>query len=96
MKKGTVNKNIKRDVDPNQLWDIVGELGDGAFGKVYKVSRYQFMKWVGKGKIFDGTLVICRTVCPINSFGRAPDLQAGGCSFDSCIMHIFCCCAQFY
>lgn len=28
---------IKRDIDPNDLWDVVGELGDGAFGKVYKV-----------------------------------------------------------
>ena len=37
VKKGAVNKNIKRDIDPNQFWEIVGELGDGAFGKVYKV-----------------------------------------------------------
>jgi len=28
---------IKRDQDPRDLWEIVGELGDGAFGKVYKV-----------------------------------------------------------
>jgi len=28
---------IKRDADPNELWEIVGELGDGAFGKVFKV-----------------------------------------------------------
>ena len=38
-KKSKVNENIKRDIDPNELWDIVGELGDGAFGKVYKVSE---------------------------------------------------------
>lgn len=31
-------KNITRDVDPSHKWEIIGELGDGAFGKVYKVS----------------------------------------------------------
>lgn len=29
---------LQRDVDPRQSWDTLGELGDGAFGKVYKVS----------------------------------------------------------
>ena len=29
---------IKQDADPNELWENVGELGDGAFGKVYKAS----------------------------------------------------------
>ena len=33
------NSNVIRDVDPNEIWEIVGELGDGTFGKVYKVSR---------------------------------------------------------
>lgn len=39
-------KNITREVDPSHKWEIIGELGDGAFGKVYKVS-------VGSGRIFD-------------------------------------------
>lgn len=30
-------ENLKRDVDPHQMWETLGELGDGAFGKVYKV-----------------------------------------------------------
>ena len=29
--------NIIRDKDPNETWDILTELGDGAFGKVFKV-----------------------------------------------------------
>lgn len=29
--------NLKLNQDPELLWNEVGELGDGAFGKVYKV-----------------------------------------------------------
>ena len=29
--------NIRVDSDPEQHWEIVGELGDGAFGKVHRV-----------------------------------------------------------
>ncbi|XP_002735309.1 serine/threonine-protein kinase 10-like [Saccoglossus kowalevskii] len=39
-KKGPkVYKNIKRDVDPYLNWDIISEIGDGAFGKVYKCKH---------------------------------------------------------
>lgn len=37
-KKKKVFNNIKIDVDPEECWEMIGELGDGAFGKVYKVS----------------------------------------------------------
>ena len=30
--------NLTRGKDPLELWNKTGELGDGAFGKVYKVS----------------------------------------------------------
>ena len=30
--------NVKRGEDPFAHWEKIGELGDGAFGKVYKVS----------------------------------------------------------
>jgi len=30
---------IKRNIDPTELWNITGELGDGAFGKVYKAQN---------------------------------------------------------
>ncbi|XP_029439515.1 serine/threonine-protein kinase 10 isoform X2 [Rhinatrema bivittatum] len=32
-------EHVRRDVDPNEVWEIVGELGDGAFGKVYKAKN---------------------------------------------------------
>ncbi|XP_051764750.1 serine/threonine-protein kinase 10 [Ctenopharyngodon idella] len=32
-------ENLKRDVDPHQMWETLGELGDGAFGKVYKAQN---------------------------------------------------------
>ena len=31
--------NITRDKDPQEQWNQVAEIGDGAFGKVYKVRR---------------------------------------------------------
>uniref|UniRef100_A0A8B9RJE0 non-specific serine/threonine protein kinase n=1 Tax=Astyanax mexicanus TaxID=7994 RepID=A0A8B9RJE0_ASTMX len=32
-------EHLKRDVDPRESWETLGELGDGAFGKVYKAQN---------------------------------------------------------
>lgn len=32
-------EHVHRDVNPEETWEIIGELGDGAFGKVYKVNN---------------------------------------------------------
>lgn len=39
-KKKKAFNNIQMDCDPKETWDMIGELGDGAFGKVYKVRNY--------------------------------------------------------
>lgn len=38
-KKVKQYEHVHRDINPNDIWELIGELGDGAFGKVYKV-RY--------------------------------------------------------
>lgn len=37
-KKKKQYDHVHRDVNPEEIWEIIGELGDGAFGKVYKVK----------------------------------------------------------
>ncbi|XP_033834077.1 serine/threonine-protein kinase 10 [Periophthalmus magnuspinnatus] len=38
-KKVKQYEHVHRDINPNDQWEIVGELGDGAFGKVYKAQN---------------------------------------------------------
>ncbi|XP_060693087.1 serine/threonine-protein kinase 10 isoform X1 [Hemiscyllium ocellatum] len=35
-KKNKQYEHVRRDCNPEESWQVVGELGDGAFGKVYK------------------------------------------------------------
>ena len=41
-KRSKVLEYLKRDVDPESVWEVVGVLGDGSFGKVYKVQTVLF------------------------------------------------------
>lgn len=38
-KKKKQYEHVRRDENPEEVWDIIGELGDGAFGKVFKVGN---------------------------------------------------------
>ncbi|XP_062304079.1 STE20-like kinase b [Osmerus eperlanus] len=40
-KKKKQYEHVHRDQNPEEIWDIIGELGDGAFGKVYKAQNKQ-------------------------------------------------------
>ncbi|KAM9313984.1 STE20-like serine/threonine-protein kinase [Pholidichthys leucotaenia] len=40
-KKKKQYENVRRDENPEEIWGIVGELGDGAFGKVFKAENKQ-------------------------------------------------------
>ncbi|KFM74286.1 STE20-like serine/threonine-protein kinase, partial [Stegodyphus mimosarum] len=35
-KRKKIYNNIRFNEDPEDFWEVIGELGDGAFGKVYK------------------------------------------------------------
>lgn len=36
-KKFTFPPSIKTEEDPSETWEIVSDIGDGAFGKIFKV-----------------------------------------------------------
>lgn len=38
-KKKKQYEHVRRDENPEEIWNIIGELGDGAFGKVFKVGK---------------------------------------------------------
>lgn len=42
-KKKRLYNNIRMDTDPMEFWEMVGELGDGAFGKVSCFFNEKFL-----------------------------------------------------
>uniref|UniRef100_A0A8C4WG50 non-specific serine/threonine protein kinase n=1 Tax=Gopherus evgoodei TaxID=1825980 RepID=A0A8C4WG50_9SAUR len=51
-KKKKQYENVKRDLNPEEFWEIIGELGDGAFGKVFKAQNKE-TKVLAAAKVID-------------------------------------------
>ncbi|NXD09793.1 SLK kinase, partial [Nothocercus nigrocapillus] len=51
-KKKKQYEHVKRDLNPEELWEIIGELGDGAFGKVFKAQNKE-TKVLAAAKVID-------------------------------------------
>ncbi|XP_067393089.1 STE20-like serine/threonine-protein kinase isoform X2 [Emydura macquarii macquarii] len=45
-------EHVKRDLNPEEFWEIIGELGDGAFGKVFKAQNKE-TKVLAAAKVID-------------------------------------------
>ena len=46
VKRKKVYNNVNSTVNPDEIWEKIGELGDGAFGKVYKVIYSTFCLFI--------------------------------------------------
>ncbi|XP_008104808.1 STE20-like serine/threonine-protein kinase isoform X3 [Anolis carolinensis] len=51
-KKKKQYEHVKRDLNPEEYWEIIGELGDGAFGKVFKAQNKE-TKVLAAAKVID-------------------------------------------
>lgn len=57
-KKKKQYEHVRRDENPEEIWEIIGELGDGAFGKVFKVGSDTCTIDICRQKLF-----LCTEVC---------------------------------
>lgn len=56
-KKKKQYEHVHRDVNPEEIWEIIGELGDGAFGKVYKVMYDAHLSFYSQfSKLIDSSI----------------------------------------
>ena len=50
-KRKALFTNIRTDANPEDVWELVGELGDGAFGKVHKAQNREKPELFAAAKI---------------------------------------------
>lgn len=69
-KRKKVYNHIKFDVDPKSTWTLVGELGDGSFGKVYKAQN------INTGKMAAAKICECKEEEELEDFVVEIDILA--------------------
>jgi len=68
--KPKVLSNIKRGINPESTWEKTGELGDGAFGKVYKAKNKE------DGRLAAAKIIECTNEEDLNEFSTEIDILA--------------------
>lgn len=94
-KKVKQYEHVHRDINPNDIWEIIGELGDGAFGKVYKVSvisetRGTCSVSTAAGEDLSDCVDQLRTCCHVQQHREDSDTNMTNCCFSLLRKLIFC------
>ena len=63
---------IIRGVDPHAHWEILGELGDGSFGKVYKVGMWSIVSCIPNCLSFVGVNNVLQSI--LKTYGTNRDI----------------------
>lgn len=82
-KKKKLYNNIKMDCSPEEFWEMVGELGDGAFGKVYKVTLHESLSRLIKFAAY--FISRCRLITYLFTTGTAQAVQSARCGQNVCL-----------
>ena len=66
-------KHLTKDVNPSDLWDVCGELGDGAFGKVQHIYSFKLICVQLKSLIISNFYVV--RIILVKIYAHTPFIQ---------------------